>query len=127
MVGRIRTVVFIAAASLVLGGCGGGSTTVVQGIRVLKIIDVHETEYALSPKSIHIKRFGYYGIKAVNDGTAAHALAVEGHGIDKKTANVAPGKSATLLVFFRKAGKYTLYCPIDGHEQKGMKATVKVH
>jgi uncharacterized cupredoxin-like copper-binding protein len=88
---------------------------------------VHETEHALSPKVIRIERFGYYGIQAINDGTTTHALAISGPGVNNKTGNVEPGKSETMLVFFQNAGKYKLYCPIDGHEQKGRRATVRVH
>jgi uncharacterized cupredoxin-like copper-binding protein len=94
---------------------------------VLKTIAVHETEFALSPKTIRIERFGYYGIEAINDGEDTHALAIEGPGVDKRTGDIAPGESETLLVFFTKAGTYRLYCPVDGHEAQGMTATVRVH
>ena len=30
-------------------------------------------------------------------------------------------------MFFNRAGTYRLYCPIDGHAQQGMEATVRVH
>jgi plastocyanin len=130
MTGRFATVTVVASALLALSGCGGGGDSedlVVQNVRVARVIDVHETEFALSPTTIRIERFGFYGIKAINDGAVGHALELEGHGIEKTTGIVAPGESKTLLVRFKVAGTYTLYCPVDGHEQKGMKATLKVH
>ena len=95
---------------------------------MLRVIDVHETEWKLEPSSIRIERFGYYGLRGVNDGTVAHALELRGPGIPaKSTGEIPPGGSKTLLVFFRRVATYTLSCPLDGHEQKGMKATVTVH
>jgi plastocyanin len=133
----MRRLAYGLAAALFLAGCGGdGSSsstttaptpTIVGGFQVLKVIPVHETEFALTPARIKIDRFGYYGIKAVNDGTVAHALTVEGHGIDETTGEIEPGESKAFAVFFKRAGTYKLYCPIDGHEAKGMKGTVKVH
>jgi plastocyanin len=130
MVRGIRRVIYIVTASLVLAGCGGGDSggaTTVEGVRVVSVFDVHETEYALSPTAIRIERFGYYGIKAINDGTEPHALEVAGHGVEEETGLVDPGESHTLLVFFSEAGVYELYCPVDGHRQRGMKGTAKVH
>jgi plastocyanin len=131
MTGRICAVAMAIAALLSLGGCGGGGsrkeTNVVQGVHVAAVIPVHETEYRLQPSLIHIDRFGYYGLRAINDGKVAHALAIKGHGLDKRTPAIKPHDSATMLVFFRKAGRYELYCPVDGHAEKGMKGTVKVH
>jgi len=93
---------------------------------VLRTIVVHETEYELSPRTIRVGRLGYYGFEAVNDGTQAHALALDGHGVHEQTGDVAPGASAKFAVLFRNSGTYRLYCPIDGHRAKGMVATVVV-
>jgi hypothetical protein len=135
LTGRIGTLVVVVGSTLALAGCGGGGGgkttsgqgTVIQNTHVLRVIDVHETEYSLEPKLIHIQRFGYYGLKAINDGKIPHALALQGHGLRQRTGAIAPGQSRTMLVFFRKAGNYLLYCPLDGHARKGMKATVRVH
>jgi plastocyanin len=128
----LRRAGYVIGAALALTGCGGGSggsggATVVDDVRVAEIIDVHETDFRLTPKTIRIDRFGYYGLRAINDGDVPHALAIEGPGIEKRTKEIAPGSSETMLVFFRRAGSYKLYSPLDGDEQKGMKATVKVH
>ncbi len=139
---RAITSVLAVSAAFVLAGCGGSGdggsdsspttttsppATVVHGFQVLKVIQVHEDEYSLSPARIKIDRFGYYGIKTVNDGKVAHALKIEGHGLHEITGDIAPGKSKTIPVFFQKAGTYRMYCPIDGHEAQGMKGTIRVH
>jgi len=134
----IRRLAYALSVAIVAAGCGDGSSSsstnptttapiIVGGFQVLKVIPVHETEFALDPSTIQIDRFGYYGIKAINDGTVTHALTVKGHGIDQTTGDIAPGESKSIAVFFKRAGTYKLYCPIDGHEAKGMKGTVKVH
>jgi hypothetical protein len=145
----LRTAACVLDASELLAGCGGGGTTtstaksgttsgatsiesapagtVVEGTHVLAVVDVHETEFKLDPASIRFERFGYYGIRAINDGTVPHALAIAGHGLAKRTKESAPGKSETMLVLFSKAVRYVLTCPSDGHAQKGMTATVRVH
>lgn len=54
-----------------------------------------------------------------------HALEVEGHGIEKKTKNLGPGKKASVTVKLKK-GTYAFYCPVDGHRQAGMKGKLVV-
>src|SRR5215468_413207 len=106
MAGRAYALALGVAAAMLLGGCGGGGNSstnapAVRGVRVLRVIDVHETEWKLTPASIRIERFGYYGLRGVNDGSVAHALALSGPGIAaKSTGEIAPGDSKTLLVFF---------------------------
>ena len=39
---------------------------------------------------------------------------------------VNPGQNGVLRVTFQKAGTYEMYCPIDGHEELGMKGKVVV-
>jgi uncharacterized cupredoxin-like copper-binding protein len=54
-----------------------------------------------------------------------HAIAVEGHGLDKdgKTAN--PGSRSTVTLTLKK-GTYDFYCPVDGHRAAGMKGKLVV-
>jgi uncharacterized cupredoxin-like copper-binding protein len=54
-----------------------------------------------------------------------HGIAVQGKGLDKDGRKVGPGHKSTLTVTL-KAGKYTFYCPVDGHKAAGMKGTIVV-
>jgi plastocyanin len=54
-----------------------------------------------------------------------HAIAIEGNGVDKDGATVQPGDTSTVSVDL-KPGRYTFYCPVDGHEDQGMKGTLTV-
>jgi uncharacterized cupredoxin-like copper-binding protein len=126
-------VVVVAALS---GGCGGSGgskgnaasteNSVSSGGGVIMTVTVHETEYKLNPNTISLSKPGTYAFNAVNDGTTAHALEVEGNGVEQKISEIAPGKSSTLKVTLPKKGTYEIYCPVDGHKALGMKGTVTV-
>src|SRR3954462_3846584 len=60
-----------------------------------------------------------------NPSPVAHAIAVEGNGLDKKGQTVQMGSKSTVTVTL-KAGKYTFYCPVDGHKQAGMQGPLTV-
>jgi uncharacterized cupredoxin-like copper-binding protein len=60
--------------------------------------------------------------KITNRGTINHDFKIAG----KKTAQLAPGKSATLRVVFKKAGKFPYLCTLPGHAAAGMKGTFTV-
>jgi uncharacterized cupredoxin-like copper-binding protein len=130
----LTAVVVVAAAAS--AGCGGGSgssknaagstSSAASSGSAIKTITVHETEYKLNPSTISLDKPGTYVFKGVNDGTVDHALAVEGHGVDQDGSSISPGSSGTLKVTLAKAGKYEIYCPIDGHKQQGMEGKVIV-
>jgi uncharacterized cupredoxin-like copper-binding protein len=131
-------VVVVAAVSGGCGGYGGGSknnsastaasttSSASSGGAVIKTVSVHETEYKLSPNAISLTKPGTYAFKGVNDGTTAHALEVEGNGVEEEISAIDPGSSGTLKVALPKAGTYEIYCPIDGHKGLGMKGTITV-
>lgn len=126
-------VLFLAA----LAGCGtgggyggGGQSGAAEKSanatgQVVKTIEVKETEYKLDPANIDLDKAGTYVFKAVNAGNTPHALEIEGNGVEEETDTIDPGKSAELKVSL-KAGKYEIYCPVDGHRDEGMEGTVTV-
>ena len=92
---------------------------------VLKTIEVKETEYKLTPDKITLNKPGTYVFKAENTGSTIHALEIEGKGVEEETKDLDAGQSAELKVTL-KAGRYEIYCPVDGHRQQGMEGTVTV-
>ncbi len=58
-----------------------------------------------------------------NVGHVQHDFAIDG----KITKLIGPGKKATLVVNFAKAGKYPYLCTVPGHAAAGMKGTFTVH
>ena len=109
------------------GGGGAEDAQAPSGAKesVVKTIRVKETEFALKPAEITLEKPGTYLFKAVNSGGTAHALEVEGQGIEEETEEIQPGQSAELKVKL-KTGTYELYCPVDGHKEEGMEGKVIV-
>jgi uncharacterized cupredoxin-like copper-binding protein len=77
-----------------------------------------EFKFKLSPNSA---KAGSVTFNIVNKGHLGHDFAIAG----KKSAMIAPGKSAKLTVTL-KAGKYPYSCTVPGHAAAGMKGTLTV-
>ena len=57
-----------------------------------------------------------------NVGHVLHDFKING----KKTALIQPGKTAKLVVTFKKKGKYAFLCTVPGHAAAGMKGVFTV-
>jgi uncharacterized cupredoxin-like copper-binding protein len=115
-----------SSAATTKSGTSGGA---------IKTIVIKETEFKLSPSSVTLSKPGTYKFKAENKGTTQHSLELEGKGIKSEGSEegeakleqaLNPGQSGVLTVTFEKPGTYEMYCPVDGHEQEGMKGEVVV-
>ena len=60
-----------------------------------------------------------------SSATAPHAVEIEGNGVEEESDTIEPGNKTSVTADL-KPGKYTFYCPVDGHEQAGMKGTLTV-
>jgi plastocyanin len=83
-----------------------------------------KTKLAFNTKTLHAKR-GTVTIVMSNPSSTPHAIAVEGHGIDKDGKTVGKGKTSRVTVKLKR-GTYTFYCPVDGHKAAGMKGKLIV-
>jgi plastocyanin len=130
-----RLAALLAASVLAAAGCGGdgnsspaGSGSPAQpssstpGGTTRITVDESEFKLGLSPM---VLRPGRYIFLARNTGHTTHALEIEGPGLEAKTDNISPGQSASVTVTL-KQGRYELYCPVDGHKQRGMEMHVSV-
>jgi plastocyanin len=98
------------------GGSGGSGGS----------LAVTETEFKIAPAAPKISKTGSVTFTVANKGKFPHALAVEGQGVESRTATLQPGETATLNVPLKKNGTYEWYCPVDGHRQKGMEGKLTV-
>ena len=80
-------------------------------------VTAKEFKFVLSTKTAP---HGAVTFKVVNKGKLAHDFKISG----KKTALIAPGKSATLKVTLSKGSKPYL-CTVAGHASFGMKGVFK--
>ena len=103
-----------------------GSTTTAAGAQTVRLSADGDGGLYFEPKKLGAKP-GTVTLVMRNPGSSGlmHGIAVEGHGVDKDGAVVAPGKTSTLTVSL-KAGSYEFYCPFDSHKAKGMKGTLTV-
>ncbi len=119
-----RLIVFsVIGAMAFLAGCGDdddGSVKVSDGR-----VKVSATDYALSPANPAIDKT-VVEFEVSNDGKVAHALEVEGSEGEVETDAIDPGKSATLKADFGKPGRYSWYCPLGDHKERGMKGEITV-
>jgi len=133
----------IAVAALLVGAAvallvaGGRERTVTQTTTVaarqameamgpaVAHVRVRETDYRLSPPNPAVRPAGVIEFFVLNQGTVTHALAVETPHGTVRSDNLAPAATARLKVDLAP-GRYTWYCPIDGHKAKGMSGTIRV-
>jgi plastocyanin len=59
-----------------------------------------------------------------NPSTTAHAVEIEGNGVEEKSDTITGGKTSVTADL--KPGKYTFYCPVDSHRAQGMEGTITV-
>ena len=128
----------IGIAVLALAGCGGGSssestttaTTVFKGPlaapngQAILNVPISTTEFAISPEFTRLSIPGVYNIDVTNDGTVPHALVIERDGVKAGSGEIAPGRTVDFKVNLSAPGVYHVYCPIDGHRAKGVKAQI---
>ena len=99
-----------AAVAGVMAHASASKTTIRVTEREFKI-GLSATKAPAGPVRFEIK----------NTGKLAHALAISGAGVKTRTKLIQPGKTAVLLVTFKR-GAYSLWCPVPGHAAQGMKA-----
>jgi len=74
------------------------------------------TEFAITPGTLNVEKDGTVAVS--NDGTVEHDLVLKN--TDKKTKALQPGESDAIDLGGLKAGHYTIFCSIPGHEAAGM-------
>jgi len=109
-----------------LAGCGGhGSKSGAGGSQATRVTAT-ETEFKiqLSQQSFNP---GTYTFVAVNNGTLAHSLEINGPGVSNRRigGTIGPNQAKSLTVALQK-GAYDVFCPVPGHKQQGMDLKINV-
>ena len=116
----------------VVGKTGGGATgaTGPQG-GAAKANAKNEVEIPTDPTGQLAFKFtsatakaGKVTLLSKNDAPVPHDISIK-DGVDKRGKQVTNGATSKVTVDL-KAGKYTFYCSVPGHEQAGMKGTLTV-
>ena len=111
-------IVALAFLVMAVSALGAGALTSAANVSVTAGKPT-EFKFTLSKKTVPR---GAVAFKVTNRGTVSHDFRIAG----KKTRQLRPGKSATLSVVIRKAGKYAYLCTLPGHAQGGMKGVLTV-
>jgi uncharacterized cupredoxin-like copper-binding protein len=88
-------------------------------------VKLTESEFKIEPASLQVTKSGVIQFDVKNTGKVTHALEVEGGDVEEETDEIPAGGSASLEVNL-EPGSYELYCPIDGHKDKGMEGDLNV-
>ena len=136
-----RLMTLCAVGTLAVAGCGGSdnkdtassstpaktTTTAASsgggGGATLQLTAVKEG-LAFDKKSLSGSA-GSVTISMKNDSSLSHNVSIEGNGVDKDGNTVGQGGTSKVTADL-KAGTYTFYCSVDGHEAAGMKGTLTV-
>jgi hypothetical protein len=117
---------FLALAGVAVLALGGAALSLAaRSLPAKTTVTVTEREYriTLSAKSLHA---GPVRLVVHNAGHVAHALAVSGPGLAKRTTGtIQPGATKALLVTLG-GGTYTMWCPLGRHAAAGMKKSLAV-
>jgi YVTN family beta-propeller protein len=87
-------------------------------------VNISLSEWKLQPSRTRVPA-GEIRFLSEDTGSVEHALRIVGQGIDASTDTFGPGESRTIKMVL-PPGQYRLTCPIKGHEQQGMRATLTV-
>jgi plastocyanin len=106
-----------------LAGCGGSDSAgeVAQTVQE----DAAEDGSLRFASAAVTARPGAAVIEMANPSSIPHAIAIRGDGVDERGPTAGGGATSRVEADLR-AGSYTLYCPVAGHEQAGMTARLTV-
>jgi plastocyanin len=124
---------YVAHVAAVPGEDVGALATAVQQIRQttakaqngLLSIDADPTGQLKFTAANAVARPGALTIKMKNASSVPHDIAIRGNGVSEVGQVVSNGGTSTVSATL-KAGTYTFYCSVDGHEAAGMKGTLIV-
>jgi uncharacterized cupredoxin-like copper-binding protein len=120
--------ILVLVAALIAGGALAVSATGEPSASAAKTKTVRlkaaSSALRFNVKTIRV-RHGRVRLIMSNPSRLPHAIAVEGHGIDKDGRTVGRGGRSTVTVSLKR-GRYTFYCPVDGHRAAGMKGRLIV-
>jgi plastocyanin len=116
----------VAALGIAVLPATGGAKTARPAAKTLKLKANASGKLRFNKSTLHV-RHGVVKIVMTNPSGSGkpHAVAVEGHGIDKDGNIASPGGKSRVTVKLKK-GRYEFYCPVGNHKAAGMKGTLVV-
>jgi uncharacterized cupredoxin-like copper-binding protein len=125
--------ILVGAAALALAACGGGgkksssssSSSSSGATSTASLSAPADGALKFDPSSLTAKA-GKVTIKFDNKSSSIpHGVTITGNGVNS-SSSVVTGSSTSVTVDL-KPGKYTFFCPVDGHRDSGMVGTLTVN
>jgi plastocyanin len=119
-----KRIALLAALAVVLGSVFAGLGAASTGVTKPRTITVTATDFHFKLSSTVGLKHGVPVIfKLVNKGSAVHNFDIQGL---KATKVIPGGKTVSMKITFKKAGKYQYVCDVPRHIELGMAGTLKV-
>lgn len=117
-----KVILAIAAAALLhLPGCGGGEPAVAD-----QRVEIEAASYSYSPAAPSVEPGTVRFVVHNRSADEEHGFEVEGQGLEEEIASIPAGGTDSLTVTLANPGEYVVYCPVDDHEERGMRTTLTV-
>ena len=113
-------VVSLVSIALAAGACGGSAAP----DEVLRLDAASDGTLRFARSSLRAAP-GRVVVEMTNPSSIPHAIGIRGPAVEESGQTVASGGRSRVEAQL-KPGRYTLFCPVAGHEQAGMKATLIV-
>ncbi|HVM19429.1 MAG TPA: cupredoxin domain-containing protein [Egibacteraceae bacterium] len=134
-----RTLVLLAAATLILAGCGGaagdvsadgghggdhaGAESVHTPVAGADSATIRAVDIDFEPDSLELQAGEPVNVTVVNEGRIVHDFTLEEADVH---LDVEPGESAQTSLTIDEPGTYRAICTVTGHENAGMVVEVEV-
>lgn len=125
---RARTVALALTVTATVGVAGiAGVATAAKESATPKVrnLTANGTALAFNKKTLTAPK-GPVKLVLKNNSVITHNVAIRGNGLAAKKGKVVGKNGVSSVAASVKAGKYTYYCSVSGHEAAGMKGTLTV-
>lgn len=115
-------IALVAISGLALGLVQLATASAARTAHAAATTSVKGREFRFTLSSKTLAKPGTVTFTFTNTGTIAHDFSIDG----KTTPLVQPGRTAKLVVRFRKAGTFRYLCTVPGHAAAGMRGSFTV-
>ncbi len=106
------------AVILIVAIAGIGIIIKTNSLKNTRLIEVVGTNFSFSPSEIKVKKGERIEIVFINNGSYPHNWVVDE--FNAQTLPINPGHNSNAIFTPDKTGKFTYYCSVNSHREKGM-------
>ena len=124
---RARTTALALTLTATVGVAGivGAATAAKETATTKRTLTAKGTALAFNKKTLSAPR-GSVQLVLNNAAPIQHNVAIRGNGLRAKLGKVVGKGGVSKVTATVKPGAYTYFCSVSGHEQAGMKGTLRV-